>query len=438
MNVLIISSGGFWSLGEGSGAASFFQSARGFVDHGHVVAVLMPKVTEGPTRNGEIYHGMSLFRFPMRSEVMLKGTGTPLGFLRRAYRLVSYYREASRTGLQLAEGFQPDVVVAFGPHSAPVARRIAKKLRVSNVTRLFGQSLILYMDPSGKIRDPLRFLANFPEVIAFRTPCDALICHDDGSRGDVVARYLGVPQDRFHFWRDGFDIPEPIDLAQRARFRQALGISPERVVALSLGRLVVEKGLERILASLERISAAVPALDVAFVGEGPIRNALEQRSRETGLTDRVRFLAAVRRDELDKIFGASDFLVSTCDRTNVTNSTMDGMAAGLPAVALDTGTTSSVIHHEKTGLLVPPGDPAALDRELTRLASDTALRERLGREARALVAREFPRVSQRVKREVELVASLVADSNGPAHGQGGRSAEPFGLKPRLGRGRLTW
>ena len=73
------------------------------------------------------------------------------------------------------------------------------------------------------------------------------------------------------------------------------------------------------------------------------------------------------------------------------------MARGRAVVASAVGGLLDLVEHERTGLLVPPGDPAALRSELERLLGDPALRERLGAAARDHVAElcAWDRVTER-------------------------------------------
>jgi glycosyltransferase involved in cell wall biosynthesis len=302
-------------------------------------------------------------------------------------------------------------VIGVGAYAAQAAHRVALSCGVHNVTRLFGQSLILHMDDDGRIRNPIRFYANFPEVLALRTPCAALIMHDDGSRGDLVAKRLGVPENRLHFWRDGIDIPTTDCRNAGREFKRQLGCATDAVVAMSVARMSPEKNLELVVEAFACAAAQVPALHLVFVGDGPCRGQIEERVRRAGLADRVRFAGHVTRDALGAVFAAADFVISVSKRTNMANATIEAMAAGVPCVALDSGNTAAVVQNERTGLLVGQPSAHSIAESMCRLAKDAWLRGTLGNNARAFAAAEFERVEERLAREVELVASLASSRN---------------------------
>lgn len=413
MNVLVVYPwDSFWSMGEQSGVASFFNAAHAYSDHGHTVDVVMPGHPSDSTR--ERYHDMTLTRVPFDIDPLDLGSVGVRGLLRRMWRYAGFRRRMTSAARRVAQERRPDVVVGLGPHAAPVAYAVAGACRVPNVTRLFGQALILHMHDSGRIRDPLRFYANFPEVIAFRTPCAALIIHDDGSRGDVVAKRFGVPPDRLHFWRDGVDIPHTDYRVAADEFRHHLRCRPEKVIAMSIGRLSPEKHLDRLVDAFANAAGKIPTLELVFVGDGPSRADIEAQVAKRGMSRRVHFVGQVTRDHLGPVFAAADFLVSVSDRTNMTNSVVEAMAYGVPCVALNRGSTAGVVQHERTGLLVEEASAEAIAAAISRLAVDATLRKRLGQDARTLVTEAFDRVDARLAREVDLVVSIARDPGGPS------------------------
>lgn len=397
----------FWAMGEGGGTASFFRAAHSYREAGHQIDIVLPATT----RNGPAeYHGMKMNYVHFGHDPLELGPGGWRGMPGRLFRYANYVRRMRKAAIATARRTQPAVVVAIGPHSAPVARAAARSIGVPNVTRLFGQALILHMHPDGRVRDHFRFFGDFSEVIAFRTPCDALIVHDDGSRADVVARHFGV-EDRLHFWRDGVDLPPPMTEEKRAKVRAELGWSTEDVVVLSAGRLSVEKNLERVVTSFAESLPRCPSLRLAFVGDGPSKDALSSLASSLGVSERVIFRPSVSHEEArDRIIPAADIGISTSNRTNMTNSTLESMAAGVPVVALDTGDTSRVVRHRETGMLATDVD--AIASHLADLGNDGSLRRQLGLRASELIRDEFERVPQRVQREVDLVVGLARRHGG--------------------------
>jgi glycosyltransferase involved in cell wall biosynthesis len=175
---------------------------------------------------------------------------------------------------------------------------------------------------------------------------------------------------------------------------------------MSVSRLSPEKNLDRVISGFALAARCVPALELVFVGDGPSRIVLEKQAAGTGAQRRIHFAGAVRREDLDEVFAAADFVVSFSTRTNMTNSIIEAMASGVPPLVLDVGSTSSVVQHERTGLLIGDSSDESIFAAMCRMATNHELRLCLGKAAREFITTEFERVEKRLAREVDLVISL--------------------------------
>jgi glycosyltransferase involved in cell wall biosynthesis len=174
--------------------------------------------------------------------------------------------------------------------------------------------------------------------------------------------------------------PEVPPLPSRDELRGDLGLDG-RLLAFA-GRLGPQKSLD---VALEAV-AAVPGVTLAIAGDGPDRTALEQRARELGLGGRARFLGSVPRDGVLRLFRAADAALLSSSWENFPHTVVEALAVGTPVVSTAVGGVPEVVTDGENGLLVPPGDPAALAAAVVRLFGDTALRERLARAAAPSVA----------------------------------------------------
>ena len=149
---------------------------------------------------------------------------------------------------------------------------------------------------------------------------------------------------------------------------------------LFVGRLVERKGVKHLIEAIARM----PDARLVVIGDGPERQALEAGTRDLGLGSRVDFRGRVSDDELRATYAASDALVlpSILDARGDTEGLgvvlLEAMSYGVPVVASDIGGITDIVEHNQSGLLVPPGDSAALAQALERLSRDAALAQRLG------------------------------------------------------------
>jgi glycosyltransferase involved in cell wall biosynthesis len=172
--------------------------------------------------------------------------------------------------------------------------------------------------------------------------------------------------------------------------QDAPGDEPVRLLAV--GRLVEKKGFGTLLEAMASISETV-TLDL--VGDGLLRADLEAAVARLGLTGRVSFHPRVTHAELPGYFARSHLVVvpsvvdTRGDRDGLPNVLLEAMASARPVVATSAGALRAGVIHRRTGLVVPPGDPAALASAIGELAADPDLRRTMGYAARARAEAEF-------------------------------------------------
>jgi glycosyltransferase involved in cell wall biosynthesis len=170
-------------------------------------------------------------------------------------------------------------------------------------------------------------------------------------------------------------IRNAVDVSASARSRHDRAIP--RLIAV--GRLKAPKDF----LTLVRAFAELPegSFEALIVGDGPDRAAVEAEVRRLGLEKRVSL--AGERDDVPALLADSDVFVLSSRSEGLPVSVLEAMAAELPVVASGVGGLSELVVDGETGLLVPPGDVAALAAALGRLIADRDLRRTLGAAGRA-------------------------------------------------------
>jgi glycosyltransferase involved in cell wall biosynthesis len=162
--------------------------------------------------------------------------------------------------------------------------------------------------------------------------------------------------------------------------------SPGAVVGV-LANLRPEKGLRPLVEAAALVSRRVPGTRFAVWGEGPLRPELEARLRALELTDTVLLHGSTREPE-HALKGCHLLVLPSLSEAS-SNVVLEAMATGLPVVATRVGGTPALVSEGQTGLLVPPGDPAALAEAIVRLIGAPGRLEQLGNAARARALAEF-------------------------------------------------
>jgi glycosyltransferase involved in cell wall biosynthesis len=197
------------------------------------------------------------------------------------------------------------------------------------------------------------------------------------------------------------------DLFRPARIsginRRQTGMRPPRI--LFLGQLVERKGLHVLVEAFVRMVVDAELWLVGGdwgTGEYParIRTAIES----LGIRNRVTLLN--HRENVAALLQQADIFVLPSLSEARPRSILEAMLAELPVVASDVGGIPTAIDHERTGLLVPPGDAGALGDALDRLAASEATRIQLGRAGRHYVEQEC-RPERTARTYVETYRAMV-------------------------------
>ena len=178
--------------------------------------------------------------------------------------------------------------------------------------------------------------------------------------------------------------------------------APNRL--LFVGRLNAQKGVDRLLDAMARMRHAV-SLDI--VGDGPDHGALHQRAVSLGLSTRVTFHGAQPHTALPPFYRRATALVVPSLLEGLGLVTVEAQLCGTPVVAFESGGITDTIAHEETGLLVPPGDVAALAAALDTLFDSADRREQLGNAGRMSALANFSPASA-ARRYAALYRSIVA------------------------------
>ncbi len=171
-----------------------------------------------------------------------------------------------------------------------------------------------------------------------------------------------------------------------------LVVAPGNVNVLFVGRLEARKGVDTLLDAVARLLPLVPDVAFTIVGNdritsesgGSYREEFEALMDPALRRDRVFFKGVVSDKELARYYAGCDIFVAPSRSESFGLITLEAMREGKPVIAGDVGGMREVVEHEGNGLLVPPGDAAALADALQRLIESPELREQFGRHSREL------------------------------------------------------
>lgn len=161
----------------------------------------------------------------------------------------------------------------------------------------------------------------------------------------------------------------------------APAMSFDRPVVLYVGRLDPGKGLQDLLIAYRRLQKEMQ-VELVFVGDGSLRNQLENQVKKWNLTSTVTFVGAVPHEKIHYYYATGDVFCLPSYSEGFGLSNIEAMACGVPVVSTNVSAITEYIKHEHNGLLVSPGDVDAIQKSIQRLISNPDLRIKLADQAR--------------------------------------------------------
>lgn len=214
----------------------------------------------------------------------------------------------------------------------------------------------------------------------------------------LLRERIGVPEGNLRLVRGA-----GVDLAAYRAVTH--GVRP-RPVAVMVARVLRDKGVLEFAEAARRLRGAGQAVRCVLVGGVDNENPNSLTAAEVATLHAEGAIECLgQRDDVAAIYSEADIAVLPSHREGLPRSLLEAMACGLPIVATDTSGCREVVADGENGLLVPVRDAMALAAAISRLASDAALRARMGAAGRARVEREFGqevifRATEAIYREV--------------------------------------
>ena len=214
-----------------------------------------------------------------------------------------------------------------------------------------------------------------------------------GAEEDQLVELYGADRSKIAVVSPGVDLSRfhPMD---KKEAKQRVGIPCGDKNILFAGRIEPLKGVDTLLRAMsilqERYPDAVKNTCVAIIGGDPWADTLDaemarlQELRTTlGIHDLVVFLGAKDQSILPNYYAAAEMVVMPSHYESFGMVALEAMATGTPVIASEVGGLAHLVKHGYNGFHVPSRDPEALAARMLELLTDSELRLRLGRQAKA-------------------------------------------------------
>jgi glycosyltransferase involved in cell wall biosynthesis len=226
--------------------------------------------------------------------------------------------------------------------------------------------------------------------------CHLTLTNSTIGRQSLIAAE-GLAEDRVHVLENGVDVD---------RFAAAKPPDTSRPVVRigALANLRPVKNIDGLIRVAAAICRSDPRVQFEVAGKGDERAAFEGQIRAAGLDGRFRLRGAVA--DVPGFLANLDIAVLCSHSESMSNALLEYMAAGRAIVATDVGANARVIRDGIDGLIVPPGNDAALQGAIVELLQQPAVARALAASARTRAAAEFSRQTM-VRRFEDFFLSLM-------------------------------
>lgn len=206
----------------------------------------------------------------------------------------------------------------------------------------------------------------------------------------LTKRVLPAEAGKLHLVRHGVLWREiPLDVSRHLR------TSNGGPAILAVGRLVPKKGFQYLIRAVAQLEGEHSRCKLAILGDGPELEPLQTLAKQLGIQDRIVFAGWQSHDAVMKLLGSSPILAAPSivagdgDRDGTPNVILEAFARGAAVVASSLSGIREAVEHNKTGLLVEPGDVPALAGAIAALLASGELRTRLCRSALEVLTLRF-------------------------------------------------
>ena len=256
--------------------------------------------------------------------------------------------------------------------------------------------IVTYRGQTGGVKrhDPTRYLTHLNPRI------DCITCVSEAVRQDLLNN--GVPARKLATIYKGHDIDwyrdiEPEDLS-------ALGVPDDAFVIACVANNRPRKGVPVLIEAAKHLPADTKA-HFLLIGIGMTGPDIREQVADSPLPDHFHLLDYTR--DVLKLVAACDATVLPATRgEGLPKTIIESMGLGITPIATSTGGSPELIVDGQSGFVVPPNDPAALARAVTKVVDDPDLNRRMARAAYARLATEFT-LEQSVENHRRLYESLV-------------------------------
>ena len=206
-----------------------------------------------------------------------------------------------------------------------------------------------------------------------------------------LTKYYKIPAHKIQVIHNGVDIKKFQPAVDKRKVKVAMGLNPDDLAIVSVGRLYARKGLFTLIESMPEIIKKFPKAKFIISGKGQSdeMHKLNAHAERLGVRGNIVFTGYTPDRELPKLYQAADVFAFSTFYEHHPFAVLEALATGLPVVTTTVGGIPETIDSGKNGYLVEPFNPRQFSEKILRLLENPAEAQEMGKKARQTVEKQL-------------------------------------------------
>ena len=206
-----------------------------------------------------------------------------------------------------------------------------------------------------------------------------------------LTKYYKIPAHKIQVIHNGVDIKKFQPAVDKRKVKVAMGLNPDDLAIVSVGRLYARKGLFTLIESMPDVIKKFPKAKFIISGKGQSdeMHKLNAHAERLGVRGNIVFTGYTPDRELPKLYQAADVFAFSTFYEHHPFAVLEALATGLPVVTTNVGGIPETIDSGKNGYLVEPFNPRQFSEKILRLLENPAEAQEMGKKARQTVEQQL-------------------------------------------------
>lgn len=379
MNILMIFDSIYPDNAGGSEVVGY-ETGKRLVSRGHRVYVLTRRFDSSQLPE-ETIQGMSVYRYPWNPNGIL---GRNLSIVWNSYCL--YKKLAREVSFDIL--YFHHVLPTLGIHLSKISNQ---QMKVCNFYTPFHEE---FLSNATSAADSI--FKSVKAAIFFRLEsfhlrhCQKIFVLSEYSRNELLRTYGDSSKQKVSRLSGGVDVERFSHVIDKKRIRTGLGIPSNKIVLLSVRRLVPRMGLDILVQAMKKIIEKRTDVYIIIGGRGPEREHLEGIVKNLDLDSYIHFAGYIPDDDLPQYYQSADiFILPSIELEGFGLVTLEALASGVPVLGSSVGATAEILSGLDKDLLLQAMNPADLAKAVLDLISSGKLNEEFSRKCREYALTNF-------------------------------------------------